>query len=320
MVAREEGTFINARQQKLFRVQYLTQGDPCALVVFHTGIGEHVARYDHVFVRMAAAGLAVYAYDVHGQGKSEPKEAKYRCYVHDFEDLVMDLLQFVQLVLDAQPEGRMKSLPLLSVSQSLGGLVSCMASARNPGIFSGIALHSAAIDVEWTLTLKCQAPLGNCLAGCVPFAKIVPAVRPADMSQDPQVVREYLEDPLNYVDDVKARTGNEVLKGFKAMQKLRSKISVPLYACHGTMDRCTSLQAVKDLLKASSSQDKTLNEIPGGYHELLMGPEKEACIQRLVDWLVAHSVCAPGSVLDLAVTAGPAAGSTAPQDIQLAVQ
>ncbi|GFH31216.1 hydrolase_4 domain-containing protein, partial [Haematococcus lacustris] len=141
--------------------------------------------------------------------------------------MVVDLLRFVQLVRDAQPEGRM----------------------------------------------KCQAPLGNCLAGCVPFAKIVPAVRPADMSQDPQVVREYLEDPLNYVDDVKARTGNEVLKGFKAMQKLRSKISVPLYACHGTMDRCTSLQAVKDLLKASSSQDKTLNEIPGGYHELLMGPE-----------------------------------------------
>ncbi|GFH31959.1 hydrolase_4 domain-containing protein, partial [Haematococcus lacustris] len=196
MVSREEGTFMNARQQKLFRVQYLPQGDPCALVVFHTGIGEHVARYDHVFVRMAAAGLAVYAYDVHGQGKSEPKEAKYRCYVHDFEDL--------------------------------------------PIPWRPCQLHG--IRTQPRHLFRCQAPLGNCLAGCVPFAKIVPAVRPADMSQDPQVVREYLEDPLNYVDDVKARTGNEVLKGFKAMQKLRRKISVPLYACHGTMDRCTSLQ------------------------------------------------------------------------------
>lgn len=40
----------------------------------------------------------------------------------------------------------------------------------------------------------------------------MPAVRPEDMSQDKGVVQQYVNDPLNYVDDVKARTGNEILK------------------------------------------------------------------------------------------------------------
>ena len=53
--------------------------------------------------------------------------------------------------------------------------------------FTGLVLQSAAIDVEWTPMLKFQAIIGDCIAGCCPFTKIVPAVRPEDMSEDPKV-------------------------------------------------------------------------------------------------------------------------------------
>ena len=38
--------------------------------------------------RLAEAGLAVYGYDHHGHGESEPKEARERALVHDFNHLV----------------------------------------------------------------------------------------------------------------------------------------------------------------------------------------------------------------------------------------
>lgn len=87
-----------------------------------------------------------------------------------------------------------------------------------------------------------QALIGDCLAGCCPFAKMVPAVRPEDMNADPEVcelqqqaawgclvccgclklivngllrlqlIRQYMEDPDIYQGQVKARSANEILK------------------------------------------------------------------------------------------------------------
>ena len=48
-------------------------------------------------------------------------------------------------------------------------------------------------------------------------------------------------------------------------------------------------QAVKRLLQASQSKDKTLNEVPDGYHELLMGPEKEQVTATVAEWILAHA-------------------------------
>ena len=40
---------------------------------------------------------------------------------------------------------------------------------------------------------RLQAQVGSLLAALVPAARMVPAVRPEDMSQDPEVVRDYIE-------------------------------------------------------------------------------------------------------------------------------
>ncbi len=54
-------------------------------------------------------------------------------------------------------------------------------------------------------------------------------------------------------------------------------------------DADMSVQAVKRLLQACQSKDITLNEMPGGYHELLMGPEKEQVIPMVREWILAHA-------------------------------
>jgi hypothetical protein len=78
-------------------------------------------------------------------------------------------------------------------------------------------------------------------------------------------------------------------------------------------DRTTSIKAVKDLLSTVGSTDKTFKEVPGGYHELLLGPEKEQCGQWVVDWILGHAKSQPKAAGTPATEVpSAAASSTAP--------
>ncbi|KAL3161797.1 hypothetical protein ABBQ38_008889 [Trebouxia sp. C0009 RCD-2024] len=275
---------VNARQQKLHVRSFKPQQNPKALLVWHHGYGEHVLRYNHFLTDLANHGIAVFAQEAHGHGTSEPTDERNRCLVWDFNHLVQDATEFADEVLKSQP-----TVPAFIGGQSLGGLISSHVALRNQSIWSGLVLCSAAVDVEWNLTLRLQAPLGGLLGLLVPRARIVPAVLPEDMSPDPKVVEDYLSDKLNFPGPVRTRTANEIMKGFRALGRRHSELMLPILAVHGTKDHCTSLPAVKRLVQSSNSKDKTLNEIPGGYHELIMGPEKEQVIAMVRDWILARS-------------------------------
>jgi alpha-beta hydrolase superfamily lysophospholipase len=49
------------------------------------------------------------------------------------------------------------------------------------------------------------------------------------------------------------------------------------------------VQAVKRLLASAASRDKQLREFPGGFHELLMGPEKAEAAATLREWILKHA-------------------------------
>lgn len=66
------------------------------------------------------------------------------------------------------------------------------------------------------------------------------AVQCSDQILEPQV-EDYVNDKLNFVGPVRARTGNEILKGFRALEPRYSQLTLPILAVHGTSDRCTSL-------------------------------------------------------------------------------
>uniref|UniRef100_A0A7S0WRQ0 Serine aminopeptidase S33 domain-containing protein n=1 Tax=Chlamydomonas leiostraca TaxID=1034604 RepID=A0A7S0WRQ0_9CHLO len=280
---------INSRKQALHTETYLPAGRaPIATLVWHHGYGEHIGRYKQVFERIANSGIAICTYDAHGHGKSEPREpTSERAVVWNFNDLIDDVYDVVGQYRQLQPATA--SLPTFIGGHSMGGLVAAHAVLRQPGQWAGLVLHSAALDVEWTPVLRAQAPVSGLLSRVIPRARIVPAVRPEDMSQDAGVVADYLADPLNTVGNVPLRTGAQLLGGFRALAARYAHFRLPLYAAHGTQDRCTSLPAVRRFVEAAPARDKTLVEVAGGYHELLKGPEREQCTARLIQWVTARA-------------------------------
>ena len=51
---------------------------------------------------------------------------------------------------------------------------------------------------------------------------------------------EFAADPLNFVGNVRAKTANELLKGFREVQQRQAELKLPLLALHGTQDHITS--------------------------------------------------------------------------------
>lgn len=299
------GDFTNKRGQKLYTQNVLPDVPAVAAMLWHIGFGEYSDRQDKTFTVLAEAGIAVFSFDSHGMGKSEPTSDAERSLVKKFDHLVEDSMLYLDLV-QAQMKEKGLAVPLFMGGNSLGGLVASYTIIRRPEAFAGLIMQSPAIDVEWTPVLKVQAAVGNILAAVVPKAKLVPAVRPEDMSQDPEVVAAYVKDPLIYQGNVKALSGNEILKGFRALAKHRADFTMPILAVHGTVDRCTSLSATKKHLAAVPSKDVTLVEIEGGYHELLLGPEKERVWKLFIDWMTEHAAKAAAQA-----AAAPPAAATA---------
>ena len=62
---------------------------------------------------------------------------------------VQDASEFADEVLKSQAP-----MPAFIGGQSLGGLISASVALRNQSVWSGMVLCSAAIDVEWNLTLR----------------------------------------------------------------------------------------------------------------------------------------------------------------------
>ncbi|GFH06785.1 alpha/beta-hydrolase [Haematococcus lacustris] len=236
----------------------------------------HCGRYDAMFRTLAASGIAVHSFDAHGHGRSQPTEAQDRAVIWEFQHLLDDLALVVEDALrGAEVEGE-AAVPMFLGGQSMGGLVAAHA-----------ALGS---QPAWA-----QAPVGALLGKLLPRARIVPAVRPEDMSPDPKAVAAYVSDPLNTVGPVAARTGAVLLDAFQSLAKRNAAFTLPIYAAHGTHDKCTSLPAVRRMVGEASSRDKQLREVEGGYHELLLGEEADNCIRPLVAWIQQHA--APRSKL-----------------------
>lgn len=101
-----------------------------------------------------------------------------------------------------------------------------------------------------------------------------------------QVQKEYVEDPLNFVGPVRVRTARKIEAAMNAMKKRYADVTVPVFGQHGSSDKCTSLRAHQTFIDGISSSDKTLSLVEGGYHELLMGPQKEQCMSTIADWIL----------------------------------
>ena len=132
-----KGHFVN--KQKLdIHYAYVLVPDAEKAVVFSPGRVEGYAKYQEVLYDFTQQGYSVFIIDHQGQGLSSRRlDNKYKGYVENFNDYVVDFHQFIEEIVKPKYDGE-----LLLASHSMGGAIGLRYIEQYPNQFTKAVFSS----------------------------------------------------------------------------------------------------------------------------------------------------------------------------------
>ena len=239
------------------------------------GLSEHSGRYEHVAAGLNDRGYSLWALDHRGHGRSGGE----RVYIERFEDLVADLDSMIDLAAGELP-GRK---PVL-FGHSMGGCVATGYAIRHSPKLAALVLSNPLATIK---TAPATVAVGRVLSRVAPRLGVY-SVDAEGVSRDPEEVRKYVEDPLNFHDKVPARTVAELGDEVATFADLAPRIDVPTLIMYSTTDPIVAPAGSEMLAERIGFDDVTLRNWDGLRHEILNEPERDAVIGEIADWLDAR--------------------------------
>lgn len=253
-----------------------TPSEPRAVVISLHGLGDHSGLYPMVAEALAPRGIAVYAPDLRGNGRSPGP----RGHIDSWADLREDLGLLVRRARAETP-----GVPLFLLGNSLGGLVALDYASYYPDELRGVVAVAPPLG-----ELGVPAPLlalGRVLSRVWPRFSLETGMDLGGLSRDPAVVEEVLADPLFHRRGT-ARLSTEVTATIARVQRAAPEFPVPLLVVHGGADRMVPPDGSRRFVARAGQRDKELLEVPGAYHALLADLDGERVLAAIRDWIVAR--------------------------------
>jgi alpha-beta hydrolase superfamily lysophospholipase len=253
------GTLASATGETLFYRYWRPSSAPPATVVLVHGLSEHSVRYEHVGAFLAELGLAVYAHDHLGHGRSGGK----RGWVARFDDFLDDVGRMHALAMRECP-----GVPVFLLGHSMGGLIAAAyVVTRRPKpqflILSGPAIVPLLDPNDRTID-------------------------PSRLSKDPEVQRAYLEDPLCLRERVTDELFVRLAEGVAMLPGHAGEIDMPCLLIHGDADVLCSHTGAEAWLAGAASRDVTMKIYPGGRHEMFNEMNKDEVLADTWEWIRRH--------------------------------
>lgn len=253
---------------------WLPDGDPRAAIVLAHGYAEHLGRYEAFATTLNASGLAVYALDHWGHGRSEGR--------YGFVPRFSVFTDGVELLLN-EVKARHPGLPVFLVGHSMGGLIACAHLLTHQSHYAGAILSGPAIKPSEEPS-KLTILISRLLSRIAPRLGVL-ALDAEGVSRDPAVVAAYRADPLVYTGKMSARLAAEMFDAMAAARAGAAMIALPILLMHGEADRLTAPAGSRFLFETVSSSDRQLKLYPGLYHEIFNEPERASVIADLTGWI-----------------------------------
>ena len=276
MSGSEDGRFDGAGGVEVVYRRWAANGEPRAAVVISHGAGEHSGRYEHVAARLSGEGYSVYALDHRGHGRSAGPRMRF----DSLDPLAADLRTMVGIAA-AETPGHKPFLLAHSMGSTVGLHYACDHQEELAGLICSGAL--ASVDqkphIRWTVRA---------------MAKIAPGigvfkVDPETVSRDPEVVRDYDSDPLNFHGSFPAERVNALQRVGEGFPERLPRLTLPLLIMHGGADELTPASGSRAVDELAGSEDKTLHIFDGLRHEILNEPEQDQVLDEIVAWLDARA-------------------------------
>jgi alpha-beta hydrolase superfamily lysophospholipase len=274
-----EETVETASGLRLFIRSWRPEGKARAVVAVVPGFNSHSGQYLWVADQLAAHGLAVYAVDLRGRGKSDGE----RFYVESFADYQSDVDTLVKLAKSREPE-----LPVFILGHSAGGVISCVYTLEHQAELAGLICESFAFQVpapDFALAVI------KGISHLAPHAHVL-RLKNEDFSRDPLAVKFMNEDPLIAHEVQPTKTVAEMVRADERLKKEFPLITLPVLILHGTEDKATKHSGSRLFYDTAGSTDKTLKLYEGHYHDLLNDVDKEVVMADIQAWIDAHLAAA----------------------------
>jgi alpha-beta hydrolase superfamily lysophospholipase len=272
---RQEGTFIGAGGMALYYQAWIPregQRKNAVLINLH-GLGDHSGLYPTLAAHFPAHGIALYAYDMRGNGRSPGQ----RAYLRRWHEYRGDLRAFVERV--RKWEG---DLPIFILGNSLGGLVVLDYALHYPTGLSGVIAAAPPLGELGVPPLLMA--LGRVMSRIFPRFSLEVGMDLSGLARDPAVVNTVLADPLFHRRGT-ARLSTEVTAAIRRVQARAETLSVPLLILHGSADRMVPPEGSRRFFSRLEVPDRELREYPEGYHGLFADVGHEEVLKDTERWI-----------------------------------
>ncbi|MGZ6777450.1 MAG: alpha/beta hydrolase [Mycobacterium sp.] len=251
--------------------------DDCrGVVVLCHGYAEHARRYDHVAQRLGESGLAVYALDLRGHGRSSGK----RVYLRDISEYTDDFHTLVGIAAAEYP-----ALKRIVLGHSMGGGVVFTYGVEHPDDYAAMVLSGPAVDASDSVS-PVMVVLAKVLGRIMPGLPVedLPA---SAVSRDPAVVAAYESDPLVHHGKLPAGIGRALIGVGETMPQRAPALTAPLLVVHGEQDKLIPVDGSRRLIEHVGSPDAHLKIYPELYHEVFNEPERALVLDDVAVWIEA---------------------------------
>jgi acylglycerol lipase len=245
---------------------------PRAVLMIVPGFNSHSAYYRSAGERLANLGLAVYAIDLRGRGRSYGD----RFYVDSFDDYVDDVARLVRIMREREGD-----LPLYMFGHSAGGVVACLYTLDHGAELAGLVCESFAFKVP---APDVALSILKGLSHVAPHAQVL-QLKNADFSRDPRAVAAMNADPMIANESQPLQTIAAMVRADARLERELAEIGAPVLILHGTADKATRPSGSQTFHDRAKSSDKTLILYDGYYHDLLNDLGRERVLADIESWL-----------------------------------
>jgi lysophospholipase len=272
---------------QIYEKVWNASGTPIGSVVLIHGFGEHIGRYEHVAAAVTAGGFHVRGSDLRGHGQSGGP----RGHCERFSDYLDDTRLLIARAREASP-----NLPLLVLAHSFGGLIATKLGIERPEGIDAMVLSSPFYAVKLKVPMV-KVVLGKMMSGIYGKLAQPNGLKGTDATRDTELAATYDKDPLNQK-VATARWFTETMAAQEALPSTASRFTLPVLVRAAGDDRLVDVAVTEKVFPLMGSTDKTLEVLPGQYHEIFNEPgdAKNVTLQRVVTWLKQHAAASSGKL------------------------
>ena len=257
---------------ELFGRSWHPEGTPRGAVLIVHGFKLRSGLYEWVAERLVEHGLAVYAYDLRGHGRSGGR----RYDVDSFAQYVGDTHEVVEAVRAREP-----GLRVVILGHSAGGVIASVYALEHQENLAGLESESFAYELP---ARAVALTLFKNMGRFAPKLGIL-GLRDAWFSRDPSFVERMKRDPWVIHDRAPSRTVGEMIRADERLRREFPDIILPVLILHGTADRLDEPARERALLRGGRIGGQDVKLYDGYFHDLLNDVGKERVMADIGAWI-----------------------------------